>query len=168
MITMCWWDLAGSFVHLCFTGFVQSCQLSIVRQKSRIENGVKSLQQCARNEWDMSLALLWMECVDCGHPIFQNTILPNKLQNFLLPGSNYLKPAPCFCHSTSVSSFEFFLETFLFLKTFSSLPLPWYTTVCVFMLYAFKGCVSTEGLHRLGALCIHYYYYDQWFSECLR
>ena len=38
MITMCSWHLAGSFVHLCFTGFVQSCQLFIVRQQSRIEN----------------------------------------------------------------------------------------------------------------------------------
>ena len=32
---------------------------------------------------------------------------------------------------TSVSSLKLSLKTFLFLKTFSSVPLPWYTTLCV-------------------------------------
>ena len=34
------------------------------------------------------------------HPSVQNTILPNKVQwsaLFLLPGSSYLEPTPCFC-----------------------------------------------------------------------
>ena len=128
-------------MHLCCTGFVQSCQLFIVRQHSRIENGVKSLQQCARNEWDMSLALLWMECVDCGHPIFQNTILPNKVQNFLLPGSSYLEPAPCFCLSFYLCQFfQIFLENLSLLKNLLFTPITLiYDCVlrlCVFMLYA--------------------------------
>ena len=34
-------------------------------------------------------------------------------------------------HSTSVSSLKSSLKTFLFLTNFSSVPLPWYTTLCV-------------------------------------
>ena len=35
-----------------------------------------------------------------GHPSVQNTILPNKVlwsALFLIPGSSYLEPTPCFC-----------------------------------------------------------------------
>ena len=39
----------------------------------------------------------------------------------------------CFCHCTSVNSFKSSLKTFLFLKTFSSVPLPWYAAVHVFL-----------------------------------
>ena len=40
-------------------------------------------------------------------------------------------------HSTCVSSFKSSLKTFLFLKAFSSVTLPWYTTLCV-------GCVCVR------------------------
>ena len=86
------------------------------------------------------------------------------------------------CHSTSVSSFKSSSKTFLFLKTFSSVSLPWYATcVCVHMrvrvsvcvcvhsccmhwiltIRICKECVSALGLSGLGALSIHSYSYWQ-------
>ena len=67
--------------------------------------------------------------------------------------------------------FKSSLKTFLFSKTFSSVPLPWDTSVCVCacvcvcMLYALnlkkyvhlKKCVSAYGQCGLGALSTHYY-----------
>ena len=124
MITMCWWDLAGSFVHLCFTGFVQSCQLFIVRQRSRIENGVKSLQQCARNEWDVSLTLLWVECVDCGHPIVRIPSFWTKSRTFSYQASVIWNQLPVsVCHSTSVSSFQSSLKNLSLLKNLFFTPI---------------------------------------------
>ena len=48
------------------------------------------------------------------------------------------------CHSTSVSSFKSSLKTFLFSKNFSSVPLPWYKTLCVCV------CVHTCVLYVLN------------------
>ena len=70
------------------------------------------------------------------HSSVQNTIFPNKVQwwvLFLLPGSSYLEPALCFC-PFSVSSLKSSLIFSLFLKAFSSVPLPQYMTV--------RACVS--------------------------
>ena len=53
-------------------------------------------------------------------------------------------------HSTSVSSFKSSLKTFLFLKTFSAVSLPWYATgVCV-CVYVFV-CVC---VHACASLCV--------------
>ena len=44
---------------------------------------------------------------------------------FLVSGSSYLEPNPCFCLSFCLCQFfESSLKTFLFLKPFSSVPLP--------------------------------------------
>ena len=74
----------------------------------------------------------------CRHPCVQNTILPNKVQwsaLFLLPGSSYLKPAPCFCLPFYLCQlFEIFLENLSLLKKlfFSSTALISGIRLCVF------------------------------------
>ena len=72
------------------------------------------------------------------HPSVQNTILPNKVlwsALFLLPGSSYLKPAPCFCLPFYLCQlFEIFLENLSLLKKlfFSSTALISGIRLCVF------------------------------------
>ena len=60
--------------------------------------------------------------------VFKNTILPNKVlwsALFLLSGSSYLVPAPCFCPSFyPCQFFQIFLENLLLLLLLSSVPLP--------------------------------------------
>ena len=62
-------------------------------------------------------------------------------------------------HSTSVSSFKSSLKTFLFLKTFSSVSLPWLlwyaTGVCVCVC----ACVC---VHACASLCIHIVCIEFW------
>ena len=54
------------------------------------------------------------------------------------------------CHSTSVSSFKSSLKTFLFLKTFSSVSLPWYATgVCA----RARMCACAR-VRACGSLCV--------------
>ena len=76
-----------------------------------------------------------------------DTILPNKVQwsaLFLLPGSSYLEPAPCFCLSFYLCHFfQIFLENLSLLKShfFSPIVLTYdcvCVCMCVFVLYAFN------------------------------
>ena len=76
----------------------------------------------------------------CRHPSVQNTIFPNKVQwsvIFLLPGSSFLEPAPCFCPCFCplfylYQFFQIFLEHFpLFKSLFFSPTSPIYDSVCV-------------------------------------
>ena len=70
----------------------------------------------------------------CKHRSVQNTILPNKVQwlvPFLIPGSSYLEPAPCFYPSFYFCQFfQIFLESLSLLKTLLFSPIALiYTTV---------------------------------------
>ena len=62
--------------------------------------------------------------------------------------------------STSVSSFQSSLKTFLFLKTFSSVSLPWYATgvcvcVCVCVCVYLCVCVHVRAcMHACVGLCV--------------
>ena len=81
--------------------------------------------------------------------VFKNTILPNKVlwsALFLLSGSSYLVPAPCFCPSFYLHHFvQIFLENLSLLKshffspivlTYDSVCVCMCVCMCVFALYA--------------------------------
>ena len=60
-------------------------------------------------------------------------------------------------HSTSVSSFKSSLKTVLFLKTISSVSLPWYATgvcVCVCVCVHVRVCVHSWCMHWILTMCI--------------
>ena len=62
-------------------------------------------------------------------------------------------------HSTSVSSFKSSLKTFLFLKTFSSVSLPWYATgVCVCVWVSAHACVC-KSLCVCVCMCVSFMLY---------
>ena len=60
-------------------------------------------------------------------------------------------------HSASVSSFKSSLKTFNFLKTFSSVSLPWYATgacVCVCACVRARACVGGESVCVRAYVCV--------------
>ena len=67
-------------------------------------------------------------------------------------------------HSTSVSSFKSSLKTFLFLKTFSPVSLPWNATgvcVCVCACVRARVCVC-ESVWAYVCVCVHVVYVEFW------
>ena len=68
-------------------------------------------------------------------------------------------------HSTSVNSFKSSWKTFLFLKTFSSVPFPWYTTVCMCVCVLFiPGGGGGMGVH---SCCMRKIMKICGFTECV-
>ena len=99
---------------------------------------------------------------------FVNTILPSNV----LWSAPFSYHAPVIWnqlpvsvrHSTSVSSFKSSLKTFLFLKTFSSVSLPWYATgvcvcvcVCVCVRVRARVCVCVRAHADESNFLVHLY-----------
>ena len=82
----------------------------------------------------------------CRHPNVQNIILLNKVQLsvlFLLPGSSYPEPVPCFCPPFYVCRFlQILLENLSLLKNLLFSPIALiYDSVCVCVCACACACV---------------------------